>query len=109
MFTTRDRHDPFPTKALYATLDVVWAKDEVHALHRLEFKMMPHTGLGRRRDIPIIGDNFCGAFLLRARIISLTRLPRVMGYTGNMPKKDIYFVSCTAVTRWKPSPVGEGT
>jgi hypothetical protein len=91
LFTTRERHDSFTTSALYATLDVVWAKDEVHVLHRLEFVMMPHTGVGRRKDVLIIGDDFCDAFFLRARMISLTILPIVMGYTSNMPKRDIYF------------------
>jgi hypothetical protein len=91
LFTTREQHEPFPTRPLYATLDVVWAKDEVHALYRLEFVMMPHIGVGQRRDALIIGDDSCGALLLHARMISSTRLPRGMGYVGNMPKKDIYF------------------
>ena len=59
---SRERHDPFPTRALHATFDVVWAKDEVRALHRLEFVMMPHTGVGGRRDALVIGDDSCGAF-----------------------------------------------
>src|SRR6202048_489185 len=88
---SRERHDPFPTRALYATLDVIWAKDEVRALHRLEFVMMPHTGVGRRRDTLIIGDDSCSAFLLRARMISPTRFSRGIGYASNMPKRDIYF------------------
>jgi hypothetical protein len=45
MFTTRERYDPFPTRAFYAKLDVVWAKDKVHALHRLEFLIIPHNGV----------------------------------------------------------------
>jgi hypothetical protein len=53
--------------------------------------MMSHTGVGRRRDALIIGDDSCGAFLLRARMISPTRLPKGIGYAGNMPKRDIYF------------------
>ena len=75
LLTIRERHDPFPTRALYATLYVVGTEDEVHALHRLEFVMMPHIDVGRRRDILIIGDDSCSALLLRARIISPTRLP----------------------------------
>jgi hypothetical protein len=66
-------------------------KNEVRALHRLEFVMMPHTGVGWRKDALIIGDDSCGAHLLRARMISPTRLSRGMGYAGNMPKKYIYF------------------
>ena len=62
LLTIRERHDPFPTRALYATLYVVGAKDEVRALHRLEFVMMPHTGVGRRMDALIIGDDSCSAF-----------------------------------------------
>ena len=84
LFITRERHDPFLTRALYTMLDVVWAKDEVIVLHRLEFVMMPHTSVCRRRDALIIGDDTCGALLLRARMISPTRLPKVMGYVGNI-------------------------
>ena len=51
---------------------------------------MLHIGVGRRRAALIIGDDCCGALLLRACMISPTKLPRCMGYTGNMPKKDIY-------------------
>ena len=79
------------TRALYATLDVVRPKNEVRALHTLEFVMMPHTGVGRRKDAFIIGDNSCGAFFLCPCMISPTRFPRCMGYAGNMPKKYIYF------------------
>ena len=74
---------PISDKGLYTTLDVVWAK--------LEFVMMSHTGVGQRTDALIIGDDFCGALFLCARMISPTRLPRVMGYAGNMPKRNIYF------------------
>ena len=91
ILTSRERHDPFPTRALYATHNVVRAKNKVRALHRLEFVMMPHTGVGQRRDVFIIGDDSYGAFLLRARMISPTRLPRGIGYADNMPKRDIYF------------------
>ena len=88
---SRERHDQFPTRALYATLNVVWAKDEVRTFHRLEFIMMPHTGVGRRKDTLIIGDDSCAALLLCACMNNPTRLPRDMGYAGNMPKIDIYF------------------
>jgi hypothetical protein len=88
---SRERHDPFSMRTLYATLDVVWAKDEVRALHRLEFVMMPHTGVGRRRDAFIIGDDSWGALLLHARMISPTRFPKGIRYAGNIPKRDIYF------------------
>jgi hypothetical protein len=88
---SRERHDPFPTRALHATFDVVWTKDEVSALHRLEFVMMPHTGVGGRRDALVIGDDSCGALLLCARMISPIRLPRGIGYVRNMPKRDIDF------------------
>ena len=91
LIISRERHDPIPTRVLYATLYAVWAEDEVRALHRLEFVMMPHTGVGRCRDALIIGDDFCGALLLRASMISPTRLPKGMGYADNMPMKDIYF------------------
>jgi hypothetical protein len=53
--------------------------------------MMPHTGVDWHMDALIIGDDFCGALLLHARMISPTRLSRGMGYAGNMPKGDIYF------------------
>ncbi len=53
--------------------------------------MMPHIGVGRRMDALNIGDDSCGALLLRASMISPRRLPRGMGYAGNMPKIDIYF------------------
>ena len=53
--------------------------------------MISHTDVGRRRDTLIIGDDSCGALLLRARIISPTRLPWDMRYAGNIPKRDIYF------------------
>jgi hypothetical protein len=53
--------------------------------------MMPHTGVGWRRVALIIGDNSCGALLLRAFMISPTKLSRGMGYADNMPKRDIYF------------------
>ena len=89
--TTRERHDPFPMKALYAMLYVIWAKDEVRALHRLEYVIMPHTGVNRHRDVLIIGDDSCSALILCASMISPTRLPRGMEYVGNMPKRDIYF------------------
>jgi hypothetical protein len=82
---------PICNKALYATLDVVWEKNEVNALYRLEFVMMPNTGVGRGVDVLIIGDDSCGVLLLRARMISPTRLSRGMGYAGNMPKRNIYF------------------
>jgi hypothetical protein len=49
------------------------------------------TSVGRRKDVLIIGDDSCGAFLFHARMISPKRLPRGMGYAGNMPKRDIYF------------------
>ena len=91
MWTSIERHDPFFTRALYATLDVVWAKNKIRAIHRLEFVMMSHTGVGRRRDALIIGYDYCGALLLRARIISPTRFPKDLGYAGNMRKRDIYF------------------
>ena len=52
--------------------------------------MMPYTGVGRRKDVLIIGDDSCGALLLHANMISPTRPPRGMGYAGNMPKRDIY-------------------
>ena len=78
---------------------VVWAKDEFCALYVLEFVTtdwrleigVAHTGVGRRKDALIIGDNSCSAFLLCIPMISPTRLPRVMGYVGNMPKRGIYF------------------
>jgi hypothetical protein len=88
---SRERYNPFPTRVLHATFDIVWAKDEVGTLHRLEFIMMPHTGVGWRKDALIIGDNSCGAFLLRTLIISPTKLSRGMGYAYNIPKRDIYF------------------
>ena len=55
--------------------------------------MMFHTSVGQRRDDIIIGDDSCGTFILCTRMISPTRLPRVMGYASNMPKTkiDIYF------------------
>ena len=53
--------------------------------------MMPHIGVGGRRDALIIGDDYCGALLLRASMISPTKVPRGIRYVGNMPKKDIYF------------------
>ena len=52
---------------------------------------MSHTGVSRRRGALIIGDNSCGALLLRVRMISPTRLPKCMTYASNMPKRDIYF------------------
>ena len=52
---------------------------------------MPHTGVGQRRDALIIGDDSCGAFIFRARMISPTRLLCGVRYAGNMPKRDIYF------------------
>ena len=52
--------------------------------------MMPHIGVGRRRDALIIGDDYCSP-LLCARMINETRLPWCIGYAGNMPKRDIYF------------------
>ena len=76
--STNERHDPFPTTALYATLDVVWTQNKVRTLHRLEFVMMSHTGVSRRRDALIIGNNSCGAPFLWARLISPIRLPRGM-------------------------------
>jgi hypothetical protein len=91
LFTTKEHHDPFPTRVLYATLDAASAKNEVHALHSLEFLMMSHIGVGRRMDALIIGDDFCGALLLRVRMINPTRFPRDMGYAGTMPKREIYF------------------
>ena len=91
MVISRERHDPFPTRALHATFDVVWAEDEVRALQRLEFVMISHTGVGRRRDVLIIGDDSCGALFLHACMISPTRLSKGMGYAGYMPKRDIYF------------------
>ena len=89
--TIIERHDPFPTRALYATLYVVGAEDKVHALHLLEFVMMRHIDVGRRRDAFIIGDDSCSALLLRARMINPTRVPLCIGYAGNMPKRDICF------------------
>ena len=87
----RERYDPFLTRALYATLDVVRAKNKVCALHRLKFVMMSHIGVGQRRDALIIGDDSCGTLLFRARMITPTRLPNGIGYAGNMPNRDIYF------------------
>jgi hypothetical protein len=86
---SRERHDPFPTMTLYATFDVVWIKDEVCALHRLEFVMMPHTGVSGRRDALNIGDDACGALYLHARMISPTRVSRGIRYAGNMPIRNI--------------------
>jgi hypothetical protein len=45
LFTNKEQHDPFPMKALNTMLNLVWAKDEVHALHKLELIMIPHTGV----------------------------------------------------------------
>ena len=47
---SRERHDPFPTRVFYETFDVVWTKNEVRALYRLDFVMMPYNGVCRRRD-----------------------------------------------------------
>ena len=58
---------------LTQTLYVVEAEDEVRTLDRLEFVMMSHTGVSRRKDALIIGDNPCSALLIRARMISPTR------------------------------------
>lgn len=85
------QHDSFLTRSLYATLDVIWIKDEVHVLQKLDFIMMPHTSVDRRRDALIIGDDSCSALLLCARMFSLTKLPKIMEYAGNMPKREIYF------------------
>ena len=109
LIINKDWHDPFPTRTFYTTLDVVWAKDEFYSFLRLECVMMSYTGVGRRMGVLIIGDDSCGAFLLRANMISPTRLPRGMRYAGNMPKRASTLVSCTAVTRWKPIPARECT
>ena len=53
--------------------------------------MAPHTDAGQSSDAPIVSDNSCSTFLLRARMISPTRLPKGMGYASNMPKKHIHF------------------
>jgi hypothetical protein len=74
---SRERHDSFRTRALHATFDVVCAKDKVRAFYRLEFVMMPHIGVGGRRDTLIIGDDSCGALLLCARMISQQDFPEV--------------------------------
>ena len=87
----RERHYPFPMRALYVMLDVALGKDEVRVLHKLEFVMMPHTGVCRRKDGLIIGDDSCGVLFLCARMISPTRLPKGIGYAGNMPNRVIYF------------------
>ena len=109
LLTIRERHDPFWMRALYATFYVVGAEDEVRVLHGLEFVIMPCTSLGRRMDALIIGNNSCSARLLRARMISPTRLPKCIGYAGNCQRETSTLVSCTTVIRWKPSLVGEGT
>jgi hypothetical protein len=53
--------------------------------------MMSHSGVGRRRDALLIGDDACGALLLRVRMIGPTRFPRGIAYAGNMSKRDIDF------------------
>ena len=51
---------------------------------------MPHTGVGRHMDALIINDNSCGELLICSCMISPTKLPRIMGYADNIPKRDIY-------------------
>lgn len=49
--------------------------------------MVPHSGVGRGGDAPIVGDKPCSAFLLGDRMHGPIGLTGCMGETSYMPKR----------------------